>query len=193
MVNLVSVDGQHQGVYGFPGCPPGTLEFCDTLLELLEIAYLPGIQDRLVQAQYWHDPIQVDLHRRSSQYIGPINNEVREGASHVEEYKTNLNKLENLGKLTTLATSFELDLCLVLCMGDRDVTVLPRETSHFGFFKYGTDDELLPMDQTEVYVNDQLGLKQMNEAGKIKFYTHKGGHMNFSTEWFVQTCIPYLQ
>ena len=57
-------------------------------------------------------------------------------------------------------------------MGERDVTVLPRETSHFGFFKYGTDDELLPMDQTEVYVNDQLGLKQMNEAGKIKFYTH---------------------
>ena len=93
MVNLVSVDGQHQGVYGFPGCPPGqkklarpftnfnlgTLEFCDTLRDLLQIAYLPGIQDRLVQAQYWHDPIQVDLHRRSSQYIGPINNEVREG------------------------------------------------------------------------------------------------------------------
>ena len=98
MKNLVSVDGQHQGVYGFPGCPPGTLEFCDDLRDLLEIAYLPGIQDRLVQAQYWHDPIQVDLHRRSSQFIGPINNEVRDGVAHIEEYKTNLNKLETLGK-----------------------------------------------------------------------------------------------
>ena len=60
-------------------------------------AYEYWIQSRLVQAQYWHDPVQVDLHRRSSQYIGPINNEVREGQAHIEEYKTNLNKLENLG------------------------------------------------------------------------------------------------
>ena len=61
----------------------GTLEFCDALRDLLQIAYLPGIQDRLVQAQYWHDPIQVDLHRRSSQFIGPINNEVRDGQARL--------------------------------------------------------------------------------------------------------------
>ena len=65
---------------------------------MLEIAYVPEIQETLVQAQYWHDPIQHDLHKRVSQFIGPINNEVREGTPHVEEYKTNLEKLENLGE-----------------------------------------------------------------------------------------------
>ena len=35
------------------------------------------------------------------------------------------------------------------------------------------------MTETELYKNDQLGLQKMNEDGKIKFYTHKGGHMNF--------------
>jgi len=31
MVNLVSIDGQHQGVFGFPGCNPDRFEFCETL------------------------------------------------------------------------------------------------------------------------------------------------------------------
>ena len=39
----------------------------------------------------------------------------------IEEYKENLNRLENL----------------VLCMGERDVTVIPRESAHFGYFLEG--------------------------------------------------------
>ena len=39
----------------------------------------------------------------------------------IEEYKENLNRLENL----------------VLCMGERDVTVIPRESAHFGYFSEG--------------------------------------------------------
>ena len=100
MVNLVSIDGQHQGVFGFPGCLPEAHDFCDILRDLLVLAYVPGIQEILVQAQYWHDPLQDDLHKRSSLFIGPINNEVREGTPHVESYKENLLKLENFGRLS---------------------------------------------------------------------------------------------
>ena len=58
MRNLVTIDGQHQGVFGFPGCLPENNEFCEDLRDLLEIAYTPLVQDNLVQAQYWHDPTQ---------------------------------------------------------------------------------------------------------------------------------------
>merc|ERR1712002_1300899 len=177
MVNLVTIDGQHQGVFGFPGCPPDNIEFCETLRELLEIAYVPAIQSTLVQAQYWHDPVQVDLHRRESQFIGPINNEMRDGLPHNEEYKTNLNKLENL----------------VMCMGERDITVIPRETAHFGYYAYGQKEDVIPLEETEVWTQNQLGLQTMKEAGKLHFRTHSGGHMNFSDNWFIETCIPWLQ
>ena len=60
MVNLVTIDAQHQGVFGFPGCLPENNEFCEDLRDLLEIAYTPAVQDNLVQAQYWHDPTQGD-------------------------------------------------------------------------------------------------------------------------------------
>ena len=69
MVNLISIDGQHQGVFGFPSCPPDSFEFCEVLRDLLEIAYQPEVQESLVQAQYWHDTTQKDLHRRMSQVI----------------------------------------------------------------------------------------------------------------------------
>ena len=45
----------------------------------------------------------------------------------------------------------------------------------------------------KVFTNDQLGLEQMMKDGKIHFKTHKGGHLNFSNEWFISTVIPWLQ
>ena len=70
-----------------------------------------------------------------SQFIAPINNEVREGVDHIQEYKDNLNKLENF----------------VMCMGERDVTVIPRETAHFGFYKENSTDEVEPMPETKAW------------------------------------------
>ena len=46
MKNLVTIHGQHHGVFGFPGCDvDGFLpEICETLRDPLDIAYLPNIQ-----------------------------------------------------------------------------------------------------------------------------------------------------
>ena len=57
----------------------------------------------------------------------------------MEEYKTNLAKLENL----------------VLCIGDRDITVIPRESGQFGFYADDSDEIILKMEETELYKNNQ--------------------------------------
>ncbi|KAG8040705.1 hypothetical protein G9C98_002701 [Cotesia typhae] len=67
MKNLISLGGQHQGVYGLPNC--GSLEHkaCDYLRRMLNHgAYLSFIQNRFVQAEYWHDSLQEDDHERVS-------------------------------------------------------------------------------------------------------------------------------
>lgn len=52
MRNLVSLGGQHQGVFGFPGCPGESIELCNEMRELLSLgAYNDFVQDILVQAQ----------------------------------------------------------------------------------------------------------------------------------------------
>jgi len=180
MINFVSVHGQHHGVYGFPGCDvEGFLpEVCDTLRQLLDLAYVPEIQSKLVQAQYWHDPIHSDVHRRNSQYIGPINNEVREGVAINQEYKKNLQTLNKF----------------VMVKGLKDTTVLPRDTSWFEFYADGDDRTVVPLRESRIYKEDLLGLRQMDEDGKLEFLTTPGNHMSFSDTWFKEEiCKVYLQ
>merc|ERR1712168_1463700 len=58
MKNLVTFGAQHQGVFGFPNCPGEMDPFCDIVRDLLNYgAYVDFVQDILVQAQYWHDPL----------------------------------------------------------------------------------------------------------------------------------------
>ena len=52
-----------------------------------------------------------------------------------ETYKVNLNQLENL----------------VLVMFSNDTMVVPRESSHFGFYAAGQDKIVVPLQQTEIY------------------------------------------
>lgn len=43
--NLISIGGQHQGVFGFPNCPGSKIEFCEKVRELLDL----GAYDQFVQ------------------------------------------------------------------------------------------------------------------------------------------------
>ena len=65
------------------------------------------------QAQYWHDPIHTDLYQRSSQFIGPINNDLRETEPKVEEYKKNLNNLEKFVMVKGLKEQVRKIFCSV--------------------------------------------------------------------------------
>jgi palmitoyl-protein thioesterase len=56
MLNLISIGGQHQGVFGFPRCPGDNVTICNFVRDLLRLgAYETVVQNHLVQAEYWHD------------------------------------------------------------------------------------------------------------------------------------------
>jgi hypothetical protein len=55
-------------------------------------AYSSFIQSHLVQAQYWHDPLQEETYKQYSQFIAVVNND----HEFNQTYKDNLEKLENL-------------------------------------------------------------------------------------------------
>lgn len=75
MKKLISFGGQHQGVYGLPKCAGNHL-VCDYVRRLLNYgAYTSFVQDKLVQAQYWHDPLDNEEYRSRSLFIADINND----------------------------------------------------------------------------------------------------------------------
>uniref|UniRef100_A0A3Q2QXI1 Palmitoyl-protein thioesterase 1 n=1 Tax=Fundulus heteroclitus TaxID=8078 RepID=A0A3Q2QXI1_FUNHE len=74
MRTLISVGGQHQGVYGLPRCPGESSHICDMIREALNRgAYSDLVQKHLVQAQYWHDPLNDHLYKKHSLFLADIN------------------------------------------------------------------------------------------------------------------------
>ncbi|CAH0729913.1 unnamed protein product, partial [Brenthis ino] len=172
--NLITLGGQHQGVYGLPHCFALQHESCDYVRKLLNYAaYYSWVQESLVQATYWHDPLDEATYRKHSEFLADINNERKINQTYIE----NLNKLEHF----------------VMVKFENDSIVQPRETEWFGFYAPGQAKKLIPLQQSILYKKDRLGLKKMNKAGKLVFLSQPGDHLRFTEEWFTENIIkPYL-
>uniref|UniRef100_A0A8C6RUQ8 Palmitoyl-protein thioesterase 1 n=1 Tax=Nannospalax galili TaxID=1026970 RepID=A0A8C6RUQ8_NANGA len=92
MMNLISVGGQQQGVFGLPRCPGESSHICDFIRKMLSTGtYSKVVQECLVQAEYWHDPIKEDVYRNHM--------------SVNESYKKNLMALKKFGMVKFLNDS----------------------------------------------------------------------------------------
>jgi len=174
MKNFISIGGQHQGVYGLPKCP-ASAAICNVVRELLnEGAYIPFVQNTLVQAEYWHDPLNEELYAEKSVFLGDINNEQTVN----QAYKDNLLKLENM----------------VLVKFLQDTMVVPPDSEWFGFYTPGQAVTIQPMNETDLYIQDRIGLQQLNNQGQVAFLSVDADHLQFTDEWFVDSIInPYLK
>ncbi|XP_044142322.1 palmitoyl-protein thioesterase 1 [Bufo gargarizans] len=174
MKNLISIGGQHQGVYGFPRCPGESTYICDLIRKTLNAgAYTKFVQEHLVQAEYWHDPLNEDLYRNGSIFLADINQE--RGVN--ESYKHNLQTLEKFVMVKFL----------------KDTMVDPADSEWFGFYKPGQSKEIITLQESSLYTEDRLGLKEMDKAGKLVFLGADGNHLQFSEEWFNENILPFLR
>lgn len=74
-----------------------------------------------------------------------------------------------------------------------DMMVEPRETSHFEFYKQGSDTEVVPLKESAIYTEDWIGLKALDEAGKLHFYEVPGDHLEVSTQWLIdEIIVPFF-
>ncbi|KAI7840948.1 hypothetical protein COHA_005378 [Chlorella ohadii] len=180
MHTLVTMGAQHQGVANVPGCwepggggAPSASFYCRTMQGLISRgAYTAWVQRHVVQAQYVKDPYRLPEYLAASQFLADINNEVP--ARRNKRYRENLASLQRL----------------VLFLFEDDDMVVPRESSHFGFYN---GSRLLAMEETELYQQDWIGLRQLQESGRLELARCPGRHMQFSLEWFAQHVVrPYL-
>lgn len=162
--NLVSLGGQHQGVFGLPKCYNKV--FCDHIRHLLSSAvYTPNVQEHLVQAEYWHDPKREDEYRSKNVFLADINNE-----NNINEtYIRNLLSLDNF----------------VMVKFEQDEMVVPRESSLFGYYVPGQTKEMMTLEMSALYTEDRLGLKRLKESGRLHMISVPGGHLQYKMKWFM--------
>ncbi|XP_065212531.1 palmitoyl-protein thioesterase 1 [Planococcus citri] len=170
MLNLISIGGQHQGVYGLPHCFYPQHKWCDYLRKLLNYgAYWGWVQNHFVQAEYWHDPLKEQDYIKYSVFLADINNE-RE-MNYI--YRKNLMQLKNF----------------VLVMFESDSMMIPKESAWFGFYTPGQNVNITKLEDSVLYQVDRIGLKRLNEENKLHFISLPGDHLRFTEEWFVKEII----
>lgn len=155
------------GVNGVPDCAmtSGLCRFVTMVISHAGI-YSGYVQDLLAQANYFRDAGNLETYRTSCHFLPFINNEAKDGQNAV--YKENFQTLSKL----------------VLVMAEEDSMVHPKESEHFGYFKDGSRSELVAMREAPWYKEDWFGLKTLDEAKKIEFYTTPGDHLRFTKAWF---------
>jgi len=173
--NLITMGGQHQGVADIPECTSVNSTICSIVEDLLALgAYNSLVQELVVQAQYFHDPLEPTEYLTYNAFLPDINSDININPT----YKDNLIHLNNL----------------VLVMFSEDTVVVPKESSWFGFYEDNSVSVMIPYNQTQLYIQDRIGLKSLDVAGKLKFDSCPGNHMQFTLDWFKQHVTnPYLK
>ena len=126
----------------------------------------------MLQAQYWHDPLAEQEYRDNSLFLADINNE---GPEKNESYKENLAALDNL----------------VLVHFTEDTIVDPKQSEAFGWFSPEDKTVMVPVrvgvtenddsianilyfvQNTTLYTEDWIGLKTLDQQGKLQFMSVK--------------------
>lgn len=126
------------------------------------------MQSRLVPAQYFRDPEDVEPYLESSNFLADVNNE-REVKN--QTYKENMKKLERFA----------------MYMFSDDTTVVPPQSAYFQEYN-ASSEEVTKLKDRDLYKEDWIGLKWLDERGRLEFKIAEGGHMQFA-EGVLEDCF----
>ncbi|PON33621.1 Palmitoyl protein thioesterase [Trema orientale] len=171
--NFISLAGPHAGTASVPLCGSGVLCIIADALIKSEI-YSDYIQDHLAPSGYLKLPNAISDYLEHCRFLPKLNNEIP--GQRNSTYKKRFGSLHNL----------------VLIMFERDTVLIPKETSWFGYYPEGAFKPVLPPQQTKLYTEDWIGLKTLDEAGRVKYINVSGGHLGISKSDMKKHVVPYL-
>ncbi|ENN80889.1 lysosomal thioesterase PPT2 homolog [Dendroctonus ponderosae] len=170
--NFISLSGPQAGQYGtqflhlyFPGLA------LETAYEL----FYSRVGQHTSVGNYWNDPYHEQLYLEFSQFLPYVNNEL--SCNRSEQFKAAITKLKNL----------------VLIGGPDDNVITPWQSSQFGY--YNSNGTVVDFLERDIYKDDKIGLKTLNQNKKLHIITvpgvnHFQWHINMSI--VDNHILPYL-
>ncbi|CAD7930254.1 unnamed protein product [Amoebophrya sp. A25] len=162
---FVSNSGPQNGIQT---CPTGLSWACPLLLRFLNPYTTP-----LVFSDYWRDSSDRDKFLCESRFLADVGNERTEKNT---TYADNMKKLKRY----------------MLLEANEDSMVIPHASESHGFYKWGSTTELEDFHDSESYKGDWLGLRTLDEAGKLEVIRFEGDHMRIPHDVMHEKVLPLL-
>ncbi|KAK7309067.1 hypothetical protein RJT34_05506 [Clitoria ternatea] len=177
--NFISLAGPHAGTASVPLCGSSILCIIADNLIKGEI-YSSYVQEHLAPSGYLKLPNAIPKYLENCRFLPKLNNEIPDHRNST--YKERFSSLQNLVLIMVSSLKFE-----------HDTVLIPKETSWFGFYPDGFFQPVLPPQETELYVEDWIGLRALDEAGKVHFISVPGRHLGISEKDMKKHVVPYLK
>jgi len=172
--NFLSWLGPQDGVFGVPEfnafCPNDDCPWFDWVMDtILEGGWIDQeFQEHVSFAAYWKDPFEYSTYVKSNIFLSDINNEKPQKNATYKAHLTSLNKL-------------------LLLYSTNDTVVIPKSSPWFEFWALNSDTEITPLDQSQQYEEDWLGLQTLDKSGRLLLHTVPCGHHDIHDP----NCKPY--
>lgn len=67
--------------------------------------------------------------------------------------------------------------------------IVPKESAWFGSFADNDGTKIVQFNETDLYKQDKLGFKELDESNKLKFLTIDAGHLQISEKFFIKEIV----
>ncbi|THZ47558.1 palmitoyl-protein thioesterase 1 precursor [Aureobasidium pullulans] len=175
--SLVTFGSQHNGIAKFQNCGTWDLVCKGAMAAIKGNAFGDWVQGNIIPAQYYKEvnattgnPTTEYLEK--SNFIADINNE---RANKTKEYKHRLARLDNFA----------------MYVFEDDKTVIPKESGWFSEVNT-TSLEVTALRDREIYQQDWIGLKVLDQKGALVFRNASGGHMDLSEKVLTEAFLDFF-
>ena len=143
----------------------------DWLLKL--VPYFEFTQDIYAPSNYYKDMYNYDSYLKYSSFLADINNE---RTIKNPSYKSKITTLEKV----------------LLVVNENEDVIDPPTSGWFDFYAVNSDSVISRRD-SDFFKEDYLGIRELEESGRITIASFKGPHVNYTYEELEKYFVPLLR
>lgn len=169
VVRYLALNGPQMGIGSIPKLTCGFI--CDLVVNMtaplvykLKNIYAPAAYFRFkYDQQYYED---------HNTFLKMLNNENKEKDEMIYKRFTSLEKVK-------------------LIKNKADSVITPRDSSWFMFYDF-EGNKIVPLEESDFYKSDYIGLRKLNEEGKVIFTEFEGEHVIYNIVEYYEEIVPFF-
>lgn len=169
VMRYLSFDGPQMGIGSIPKLTCG--KFCDFLVNITAPLFYK-LKDRIAPAAYFKYKYDQEYYMEHNTFLKMLNNENEVKDEEIYKRFSSLEKVK-------------------LIKNNADTTIVPRDSSWFMFYD-SQGENIVPLEESEFYKKDFIGLRKLNEEGKVSFTLFRDEHVIYNIVEYFEEIVDFF-